>query len=566
VIVGIDLGTTNSLLAVFDDGRPRLIPNAHGHMLTPSAVALQEDGSMLVGLPAREMLSTEPRAVATQFKRWMGTDKLSMLRGRAFRPEELSACVLRSLKADAEAALGARVEEAVITVPAYFNDAQRKATRIAGELAGLRVERLLNEPTAAGLAYGLLQTSGDSTLLVFDLGGGTFDVSVLERFDGIVQVRASAGDTRLGGEDFNDALLQIASRHVRGDAERALAQAKHKPGLWRSLEQAKRKLSEAESAELALELQDGNLSVQVSRAEFEAACEPLLQRMRRPIERALSDAGLKPTDLSEVLLVGRATRLPMVQRLVARLFQRLPLRSHQPDEVVALGAAVQAALKARDAAVDELVLTDVMPFSLGIITSKEIGGKRLCDLFSPIIERNSPVPISRVESYSTVEDNQKSIMIDIRQGESPKGSENLHLGDVTIEVPRRSGGQASVDVRFTYDVNGLLVVDVSEPSTKRTVQAVIKRSAEAMSDDQVAAALKRMETLKIHPKDVQENLYAMERGKRLYEDLLGHARELLAQELAVFEAALERQDVGPIAQARARLVGVMDELDDSFRI
>jgi molecular chaperone HscC len=566
VIVGIDLGTTNSLLAVFEDGQPRLIPNAHGHMLTPSAVALREDASILVGLPAREMLSTEPFAVATQFKRWMGSDKLTTLRGRAFRAEELAACVLRSLKADAEAALGARVEEAVITVPAFFNDAQRKATRVAGELAGLRVERLLNEPTAAGLAYGLLQTAQDSTILVFDLGGGTFDVSVLERFDGIVQVRASAGDTRLGGEDFNDALLQIASRQAHGDAEKALAQERHAPGLWRALEQAKRKLSDAESTDLTLDLHGGKLTVQVSRGEFEAACEPLLQRMRRPIERALSDAGLRPSDLSEVLLVGGATRLPMVQRLVARLFQRLPLRSLQPDEVVALGAAVQAALKTRDAAVDELVLTDVMPFSLGIITSKEIGGKRLCDLFSPIIERNSPVPISRVESYSTVEDNQKSIMIDIRQGESPKGCENLHLGDVTIEVPRRPGGQASVDVRFTYDVNGLLVVDVTEPSTKRTAKAVIKRSAEAMGEDEIAAALKRMEALKIHPKEVQENVYAMERGKRLYEDLLGHARELLARELAGFEAALERQDAGPIAEARTRLLGLMDELDDSFRI
>jgi molecular chaperone HscC len=566
VIVGIDLGTTNSLLAVFEDGKPRLIPNAHGHVLTPSAVALREDASILVGLSAREMLSTEPFAVATQFKRWMGSDKLTTLRGRAFRAEELSACVLRSLKADAEAALGARVEEAVITVPAFFNDAQRKATRVAGELAGLRVERLLNEPTAAGLAYGLLQTSQDSTILVFDLGGGTFDVSVLERFDGIVQVRASAGDTRLGGEDFNDALLQIANREARGDAAKALAQQRHAPGLWRALEQAKRKLSDAESTDLTLDLHGGKLSVQISRGDFETACEPLLQRMRRPIERALSDAGLKPSDLSEVLLVGGATRLPMVQRLVARLFQRLPLRSVQPDEVVALGAAVQAALKSRDAAVDELVLTDVMPFSLGIITSKEIGGKRLCDLFSPIIERNSPVPISRVESYSTVEDNQKSIMIDIRQGESPKGSENLHLGDVTIEVPRRPGGQASVDVRFTYDVNGLLVVDVTEPSTKRTAKAVIKRSAEAMSEEEIAAALRRMEALKVHPKDVQENVYAMERGKRLYEDLLGHARELLARELASFEAALERQDAGPIAEARTRLWGLMDELDDSFRI
>jgi molecular chaperone HscC len=564
VIVGIDLGTTHSLIGAFTDGAPRLIPNVHGHLLTPSAVAVAEDGTVLVGVAARELLRTAPDSVATQFKRWMGTDRTVTLRGRTFRAEELSAFVLRALKADAETALGCAVKEAVITVPAYFNDAQRQATRVAGELAGLHVSRLLSEPTAAGLAYGLTERPSDATYLVFDLGGGTFDVSVLECFEGVVQVRASAGDSRLGGEDVNQHILQWCEAKLPGRAASAVSPGRHGATTWRAIEQAKRELSERSETSLTIELSGQLHTLTLTRSDLEAAIAPWLERLRRPVERALSDSGLSPSELSEVVLVGGATRMPAVQRLVARLFQRLPLRSVNPDEVVALGAAVQAALKAKDSAVSELVLTDVMPFSLGVISSERVGGKLVSDRFSPIIERNMPVPISRESTYCTVHDGQTAIELDIRQGESPIGSENLGLGTIEVPVPPRPAGQAEVHVRFTYDPNGLLAVDVREPTSGRVQAAVIERQKGAMSEADKAVALARMAELKVHPREQAENTYLVARAKRLYEERLGEVREQLLHALSAFELVLDAQDPRRIPEARARFRAFLDDIDGSF--
>jgi len=308
MMVGIDLGTTNSLVGVWRDGRSQLIPNALGDFLTPSAVAVDEQGHTLVGLAARERAGTHLASTALAFKRWMGTDKTIQLGGRGYRAEELSALVLKALKADAEAFLGEPVTEAVITVPAYFNEAQRRATRTAGELAGLKVERLLNEPTAAGLAYGLQERPDHTSFLVFDLGGGTFDVSVLDYFEGVVEVRASAGDTRLGGEDFAHALAQLFACQCPdlAEGERDAWLAEH--GWWRMAEQAKRDLGEREHAEMAMTWRERRLSLSVSRSDFEGACAELLQRLRRPIERALNDAQIDASALGEVILVGGASR------------------------------------------------------------------------------------------------------------------------------------------------------------------------------------------------------------------------------------------------------------------
>jgi molecular chaperone HscC len=564
MIVGIDLGTTNSLVGVFRDGQPQLIANALGHVLTPSAVACDEAGHLLVGLPARELGHSQPQRVASVFKRWMGTDKSISLGPRRYRPEELSSLVLKALKADAEAFLGEPVTEAVITVPAYFNQAQRQATKIAGELAGLRVERLLNEPTAAGLAYGLTERAEHSSFLVFDLGGGTFDVSVLEYFEGVVEVRASAGDTQLGGEDFNEALVQLfLARQQQLDAkerEQLLAQR----ALWRPAEQAKRDLSQADSTVMRLVWQGRSLEQAVSRQDFETACQPLLERLRQPIERALMDARLQPGELGEVVLVGGATRMPMVRQAVTRLFQKLPLRTINPDEVVARGAAVQAGLKSRDAALDEVVLTDVMPFSLGVVTSEQVGGRRIFDRFSPIIERNTPVPVSRMNVYSTVEDNQAAVVFDIRQGESPVGSENLKLGQLEVSVPRKPAGQVVVQVRFSYDANGLLAVDAREQSSGQPVGTVIQQRGSAMTEDQVREALARLEKLKVHPREQQENVYQVERAKRLFADHLGDRRDAIAHALAQFEAVLDTQDERLVTQARQQFSQFLDHFDRGF--
>ncbi|MDR2219501.1 MAG: molecular chaperone HscC [Methylobacillus sp.] len=563
MIIGIDLGTTNSLVSVFRDGQPRLVPNVIGHVLTPSVVSLADDGSMLTGLAARERLATHPQRTVSNFKRWMGSDHEVALGNRHFRAEELSAFILGALKADAEAWLQEPVTEAVITVPAYFNDVQRKATQTAGRLAGLNVERLLNEPTAAGLAYGLQERKDHSTFLVFDLGGGTFDVSVLGYFEGIVEVRASAGDTRLGGEDFVQTLLeQFLHETDISDTDRQMAFANKL--FWRSVEQAKRDLSEKDSTEITLRIGDHDITHTIERGKYEEYCVPLLQRLRRPIERALMDARLRPEELDEVVLIGGATRMPMVRQLVTRLFGRLPLRTINPDETVARGAAIQAALKARDAALDEVVLTDVMPYSLGIVSSEEVNGQRYFDRFSPILERNTPVPVSRMKVFATLEDGQKTILLDIRQGESPTASENLQLGTLEVSVPPRKKGEAEVEVRFTYDANGLLEVEAHVPLTEKTVSSLIHRDSQVMDETSIAHALEKMKSLKIHPRDQQENAWLVQRAKRLYEDHLGHVREIIGHELTRFEVALDTQDERVVRDARADFKSFLDNIDRGF--
>jgi len=562
--IGIDLGTTNSLVAVFRDGQTELLPNAFGHVLTPSAVSLADDGSVLVGLPARERLATHPACTVTAFKRWMGTDHRLWLGKREFRPEELSALVLKSLKQDAEAALGVAVSRAVITVPAYFNEAQRRATKAAAEIAGLQVERLLNEPTAAGLAYGLQERSDHSTFLVFDLGGGTFDVSVLEYFEGVVEVRASAGDTRLGGEDFVRVLEAFFLANCASLDGKQREQLEGSPALWRMAEQAKRELSDAPQASMQLVLDDRTHVCEVSREQFEAASTELITRLRRPIERALGDARLDPGELAEIVLVGGATRMPLVRQTATRLFQRLPLRTINPDETVARGAAIQAALLARHEALEEVVLTDVMPYSLGIVSSEEVNGRRYGDRFSPIIERNMPVPVSRVSNYSTVADGQTRILVDVRQGESPIGSENLKLGELEIKVPALPAGEATVDVRFSYDANGLLAVDVHELASGGKASTLIRQHDGRLSEEEIAAALARLEALKVHPREQQENVYLIARAKRLYEDRLGNDRPLIQQWLAAFETALDSQDEREVARAREGFRRALDSIDGSF--
>lgn len=562
--IGIDLGTTNSLASVFIDNRTELIPNALGHVLTPSAVGIGDDGSVLVGLPARERLDQHQGLTATAFKRWMGTPRIVNLGPRRFDAVELSAMVLRSLKADAEAFLDTAVESAVITVPAYFNQMQREATMRAASLAGLRADRLINEPTAAGLAYGLQERKDHTHFLVFDLGGGTFDVSVLGYFDGVVEVRASAGDTRLGGEDFVAVLQQM---FFDGCSELSAEQREtmlRNRAVWHAAEQAKRDLTEHEETLMRVVFAGREFAVAVSRQSFETACLPLLTRLRRPIERALGDARITPSELDEIVLVGGATRMPMIRHLATRLFQRLPLRAINPDEAIARGAAIQAALIDRNASLEEVVLTDVMPYSLGIVISERVGRREIPDRFSPIIERNSPVPVSRVANYCTTRDNQTAIRLDIRQGESPVGSENLFLGDLEIAVPQRPAGEVTVDVRFSYDASGLLAVDVEDKVGGRIANKVILQSGDGLSDERMAEVLARLDALKVHPRDEQENVYLVARLKRLYEDHLGDTRQALQQWLAEFELALDTQEPKTIELARSALRSRLDALGSGF--
>ncbi|POA50987.1 MULTISPECIES: molecular chaperone HscC [unclassified Pseudomonas] len=552
MIVGIDLGTTNSLVAVWRETTSELVPNALGQLLTPSVVGLDDEGRVLVGQAAKERLHTHPHLTTALFKRYMGSNTEVRLGERSWRPEELSALVLKSLKEDVERSYGEPVVEAVISVPAYFSDAQRKATRIAGELAGLKVEKLVNEPTAAALAYGLHQRDKETSFLVFDLGGGTFDVSILELFDGVMEVRASAGDNFLGGEDFDSLLLEhflAQQAQVPDFPERqSVLQA-----LRREAERVRRALGQDSSAEFSLRVDGRQWTQTITQAQLATLYAPLLERLRLPIERALRDARIRVSDLDEILLVGGASRMPLVRKLAAGLFGRFPSITLDPDQVVAQGAAVQAALKARSLALEEVVLTDVCSYTLGIETTQQHGNQFESGHYLPIIERNSVVPVSRVKSVQTLHDNQDHVLLKIFQGESRLVRDNVALGQLEIKVPKRPAGEVSLDVRFTYDINGLLEAQVTIPLTGDSHSLVIENNPGVLTPEEIQERLLALAQLKVHPRDQQANTLLSARLERLYQESLGELREQVGYWAGQFQQMLDTQDERRIRELRGQL-------------
>jgi molecular chaperone HscC len=567
MIIGIDLGTTNSLAAIWRDGKATIVPNALGEHLTPSCVGIDDDGTILVGKAARDRLQTHPQLTAGVFKRYMGSEKTITLGTRQFRPEELSSLVLRALKEDAEAFLGEAVEEAIITVPAYFSDAQRKATRIAGQLAGLKVERLLNEPTAAALAYGIREAGSESKFLVFDLGGGTFDVSILELFEGVMEVRASAGDNFLGGEDFVTVLYDAFFERsgLAAAMGKDVLDARQRQRLRDEAERVKRLLSEQPTARMAMRHQDKDYSWEVNEDTLVQLSEALMLRLRTPVERALRDATIRAAELDAVVLAGGATRMPVVRKLVSRMFGRFPAINIDPDEAIALGAAVQAGLKMRDAALEEVVMTDVAPYSLGIAISRRIGPKQHeTGHYLPIIERNSTVPVSRSETIATVADMQKEIQVEIFQGESRMVADNVFLGKINFPIPQKKAGEIAIDVRFTYDVSGVLEVEALVRETQERHKILITENA-VMSAAEIEKRFMELADLKIHPRDQMENRTLIAKADRLYEQTLGEARKFLAFHTAQFQAALETQDPATVRSSRSQFAELLREIEkDGF--
>jgi molecular chaperone HscC len=567
-IVGIDLGTTFSLVAAMQAGRPVILPNALGETLTPSAVSVTDDGTVLVGAPARARATTHPTATALAFKRDMGTPRTHTLAGREMTPQALSALVLASLRRDAEAALGRKVDEAVVTVPAYFGDAQRQATRDAAEIAGLHVERIINEPTAAALAYGLHERSREMRAVVLDLGGGTFDVTVLEIIEGVVEIQSSAGDARLGGEDFDAALAElVASRVERGRGVDVRADPVARARVRDASELAKKRLSDAESARVVLvdaPLGGGRsftIEETLTRADAEAAWGPLLERIRAPILRALRDVSIAPAAIDEVLLVGGSSRMPCVGRLAAQIFGRLPLRALPPDEAIAMGAAVQAALKSNDASVEDMVVTDVAPFTLGIAAVADFGGARASGLFAPILERGTVNPASREKQFFTVESGQRKIKLEVFQGEHSLCADNTKLCDLEVPgIPVGPAGSEAIDVRFTYDLNGILEVEARVQSTGKTVETVLERGARTMSRQQIDDARKAMRGLKIHPREALPNATALARADALYVELSGELRQRLGLAISAFRAALVAQEPKAIDGMREQLTALVAAL------
>ncbi len=489
VIIGIDLGTTNSVVSIVDNGTPVVLENLNGKRTTPSVVSFK-DGEIIVGDNAKNQIETNPDTVAS-IKRLMGTSKTVNVNNKDYKPEEISAMILEHLKKYAEEKIGHKVQKAVITVPAYFDNAQREATKIAGKIAGLEVLRIINEPTAAALAFGLDKVKKEQKILVFDLGGGTFDVSILELAEGTFEVLSTSGDNRLGGDDWDNEivkwLIDLIKKAYKTDVtNNKMAMAR----LKAAAEKAKIDLSSSQQATIMLPflvMQQGSEPISVEatlrRSQFEEMTSHLVERCRKPIETALADAKIKISDLDDVILVGGSTRIPAVQQLVETILNRKANRSVNPDEVVAMGAAIQGAVLAGD--IDDVLLVDVTPLTLGIETA---GG-----IATPLIPRNTRIPITKSEVFTTFEDNQSEVTIRIVQGERPLASENKLLGQFNLGgiriAPR---GVPQIEVSFKIDANGITTVLAKDKDTNKEQSITIKNSSK-LSDAEIEEMIKDAE-------------------------------------------------------------------------
>lgn len=488
-VIGIDLGTTNSCVAVMEGGEPVIIPNAEGARTTPSVVAFTKDGERLVGQVAKRQAITNPDRTIASIKREMGTDYKVKIDDKEYTPQEISAMVLQKLKADAEAYLGETVTKAVITVPAYFTDSQRQATKDAGRIAGLEVLRIINEPTAASLAYGL-DKEEDQTILVFDLGGGTFDVSILEIGDGVFQVKATSGNNKLGGDDFDNRIVDYLVAEFKKSHGVDLSQDKMAmQRLKEAAEKAKHELSSVSSTNInlpfitATDAGPQHLDITLTRAKFEELTADLVDKTMGPTRQALADAGLKPEDIDKVVLVGGSTRIPAVQEAIKRFIGKEPHKGINPDECVALGAAIQAGVLAGE--VKDVLLVDVTPLSLGIET---LGG-----VFTKLIERNTTIPTSKSQIFSTAADNQTSVDIHVLQGERAMAADNKTLGRFTLDgIPPAPRGVPQIEVKFDIDANGIVHVSAKDLGTGKQQQITIK-SQTGLSEAEIERMVKEAE-------------------------------------------------------------------------
>ena len=487
-VIGIDLGTTNSCVAVMEGSEPIVIANAEGNRTTPSVVAFK-NGERIVGETAKRQAITNADNTVISIKRWMGTNHKETLEGKDYTPQEVSAMILQKLKADAEAYLGQPVTQAVITVPAYFNDSQRQATKDAGRIAGLEVLRIVNEPTAAALAYGL-EKNEDQTILVYDLGGGTFDVSILELSEGFFEVKATSGDNKLGGDDFDQVIMDYLVAEFKKENGIDLAQDRMAmQRLKDASEKAKKDLSGVVTTTISLPFITADASgpkhmeISLSRAKFEEISAGLVERTMGPTRQALSDAGLSPNQIDRVLLVGGSTRIPAVQEAIKKFIGQDPHKGVNPDEVVALGAAVQAGVLTGD--VKDVVLLDVTPLSLGIET---LGG-----VFTKLIDRNTTIPTSKSQVFSTAADNQTAVDIHVLQGERQMAADNKTLGRFQLsDIPPAPRGVPQVEVSFDIDANGIVNVRAKDLGTGKE-QAITITSNSGLSDEEIDRMVKEAE-------------------------------------------------------------------------
>ena len=501
-IIGIDLGTTNSCVAVMEGGKPTVIANTEGARTTPSVVAFSKTGERLIGEPAKRQAVTNAEKTISSIKRDMGTDRGRNIDGKNYSPQQISAMILQKLKADAESYLGEKVTEAVITVPAYFNDAQRQATKDAGKIAGLDVKRIINEPTAAALAYGL-DNEKEQKIMVYDLGGGTFDVSIIDIGDGVIEVLATNGDTHLGGDDFDNKITDwMLSEFKKAEGIDLSTDKMALQRLKEAAEKAKKELSSATTTNINLPFitanQDGpkHFDMNLTRAKFDELTHDLVERTKIPVQNALKDAGLTPSDLGKVLLVGGSTRIPAVQELVKQLTGQEPSKSLNPDECVAIGASIQGGKLAGDAGAGEILLLDVTPLSLSIET---MGG-----VATRLIERNTTIPTKKSQIFSTAADNQTAVDINVVQGERQFARDNKSLGQFRLDgIPPAMRGVPQIEVTFDIDANGIVNVSAKDLGTGKE-QHITITAGSSMSDEEIEKAVKEAQEFEAQDKKRKE--------------------------------------------------------------
>lgn len=565
-IIGIDLGTTNSCVAVLEGGEPKVIPNPEGNRTTPSVVAFK-NGERQVGEVAKRQAITNPNTIIS-IKRHMGTAHKVEAEGKEYTPQEISAIILQYLKSYAEDYLGETVTKAVITVPAYFNDAQRQATKDAGKIAGLEVERIINEPTAAALAYGLDKTDQDQTILVYDLGGGTFDVSILELGDGVFEVKATAGDNRLGGDDFDQAIIDYLVEQFK--KENGIDLSQDKMALQRlkdAAEKAKKDLSGVTTTQISLPFITAgaagplHLEVTLSRAKFDELTARLVERTMGPTRQALSDAGLSSSEIDKVILVGGSTRIPAVQEAIKKATGKEPHRGVNPDEVVAMGAAIQGGVITGD--VKDVVLLDVTPLSLGIETMGAV--------FTKLIDRNTTIPTSKSQVFSTAADNQTAVDIHVLQGERPMAADNKTLGRFQLsDIPPAPRGIPQIEVTFDIDKNGIVNVRAKDLGTNKEQQITIKSST-GLSEEEIQKMVREAEVNAEADKKRKEEVELRNEADQLVfqtektlKDLEGKAD---AAEVAkaneakdALKAAIEKNDLDEIRAKKDALQEIVQNL------